>query len=100
VSRKVFIVSNGGHDYSDAARYGEIIFCTDEVIRKDDIAQMYRVLSDALDQAEPNDLLLISSLTSLCTVAAAILSARYGELHLLLYKDGQYVQRDLILDMP
>jgi hypothetical protein len=100
VSRKVFIVSNGGHDYSDAARYGEIVFCTDELIRKDDVAQMYRVLSESLDQAEADDLLLISSLTSLCTVAAAILAARFGELHLLLYKDGEYVKRDLILDMP
>ena len=100
MSRKVFIISNGGHDYSDAERYGEIIFCTDEVIRKDDVAQMYRVLSEALDQAEADDLLLISSLTSLCTVAAAILAARFGELHLLLYKDGEYVKRDLILDMP
>ncbi len=98
MSRKVFIVSNGGHDYSDAARYGEIVFCTDEVIKKDDVAQMYRVISESLNDAEADDFLLISSLTSLCTVAAAILAARFGELHLLLYKEGQYVQRDLILD--
>ena len=100
MTRKVYIVSNGGHDYSDAKRYGELVFLTDEVIRKDDVAQMYRVLSPVLDQADPDDFLLISSLTSLCVVASAILSARFGELHLLLYKDGQYVQRDLILDMP
>ena len=100
MNRKVYIVSNGGHDYSDAKRYGELVFLTDEVIRKDDIAQMYRVLSPILDEAEADDLLLISSLTSLCVVATAILSARFGEIHLLLYKDGRYEQRDLILDMP
>lgn len=100
MNRKVYIVSNGGHDYSDAKRYGDLVFLTDEVIRKDDIAQMYRVLSPILDEAEPDDMLLISSLTSLCVVATAILSARFGELHLLLYKDGRYEQRDLILDMP
>ncbi|MBT9138068.1 MAG: hypothetical protein DDT31_00615 [Syntrophomonadaceae bacterium] len=97
MSRKVYIVSDGGHDYSSASNFGEIVFCTDKVIRKDDIAQMYRELNESLESAEPDDLLLISSLTSLCVVAAGILASRFGELHLLLYKDNQYVKRDLIL---
>lgn len=95
---KVFIVSNGGHDYSDAARFGELVFCTENVIRKDDIAQMYREIKQTLTVAEHGDYLLISSLTSLCSVAAAILAYQFGEVHFLLYKDGQYVPRDLILE--
>jgi len=95
---KVFIVSDGGHDYSDAERFGELVYCTEGVIRKDDIAQMYRELNDKLALAEPGDYLLISSLTSLCSVAAAILGFQFGEVHFLLYKDGQYVSRDLILE--
>lgn len=95
---KVFIVSDGGHDYSDAKRYGELVFCTESVIRKDDIAQMYRELKQCLDLAEPGDFLLISSLASMCSVAASILAYQFGEVHFLLYKDGQYVQRDLILE--
>lgn len=98
MTRRVYIVNNGGHDYSDAARFGDIVFCTEERIRKDDVAQMFRELSIALEQAEPDDLLLVSSLTSLCMVAASILSNRFGEVHFLLYKDGQYVVRDLILE--
>lgn len=95
---KVFIVSDGGHDYSDAERFGELVYCTEGVIRKDDIAQMYRELNGKLALAEPGDYLLISSLTSLCSVAAAILGFQFGEVHFLLYKDGQYVSRDLILE--
>ena len=95
---KVFIVSDGGHDYSDAERFGELVYCTEGVIRKDDIAQMYRELNSKLALAEPGDYLLISSLTSLCSVAAAILGFQFGEVHFLLYKDGQYVSRDLILE--
>jgi hypothetical protein len=98
MSKKVFIVTNGGHDYSDATRYGELTFCTDEVIRKDDVAQMYRELSAGLADARPDDYLMVGSLASMCMVAAAILADRFGELHLLLFKDGQYVPRDLILD--
>ncbi len=100
MTRKVFIVSNGGHDYADATSFGELIFCTDGVIKKHDIAQMYRELSQSLDCAEPDDYLMISSLTSLCVVAASILANRFGELHLLVYHDGAYVVKDLILENP
>lgn len=97
MKRKVFIVNNGGHDYSDAERFGEIVFCTQAVIRKDDVAQMFREIDEALSWANRDDYILVSSLTSMCMVAAGIFAERFGELHLLLYKDGQYVARDLIL---
>lgn len=95
---KVFIVSDGGHDYSDAKRFGELVFCTESVIRKDDIAQMYREIRQCMETAKAGDFLLVSSLASMCSVAAAILAFQFGEVHFLLYKDGQYVQRDLILE--
>ncbi len=95
MTRKVFIVSNGGHDYREAEKFGEVIFCTESVIRKDDIHQMFRELDQCLQQAERDDYLLISSLTSLCVVAAGILADKFGELHLLVYKDGEYVSKDL-----
>lgn len=98
MSRKVYVVSNGGHDYSDAQRFGEVVFCTEGVIRKDDTAQMYREIQAAVADASPQDYLLVSSLTSMCMIAAAILSDRFGELHLLLFKDGQYIHRDIILE--
>lgn len=98
MTKTVFIVSDGGHDYSDATRFGEIKFCTERVIRKDDVSQMYRELNEAMADARPDDLLLISSLTSLCSIAASILAARFGEVHFLVFAGGQYHQRDLILD--
>jgi hypothetical protein len=98
MGRKVFVVNNGGHDYSDAERFGEIVFCTETVIRKDDTAQMFRELNESLSWAKHDDYLLVSSLTSLCMIAAAIMGERFGEIHLLLYKDGQYVARDIILE--
>jgi hypothetical protein len=96
--KRVYIVSNGGHDYSSAEDYGEIIFCTEGSVRKDDVAQMYREVNEAMALSEPGDFILVSSLTSLCMVAAGIMAAKHGELHFLIYKDGKYVARDLILD--
>lgn len=98
MSRKVFIVNNGGHDYSDATRYGELVFCTEGNVRKDDFSQMFRELSEALDQAEAQDYLLLTSLTSLCSIATGILADRFGEVHFLLFHNGRYDVHSVIFD--
>ena len=97
MTRKVFVVNNGGHDYSDAERFGEIVYCTGNIIRRDDTAQMFRELREALSDANPEDYILMSSLTSLCCVATAIMVEKFGELHMLIFHNGQYVSRDVIL---
>lgn len=98
MGRKVYVVSNGGHDYSDAQRFGEVVFCTEGVIRKDDTAQMYREIHASMSDASSEDFILVSSLCSLCMIAAGIFADRFGELHLLIFKDGQYIHRDIILE--
>jgi len=96
--RKVYIMNDGGHNYDDAKRFGQLVFCTDKVIKKSDTAQMYRELCAALEDANNDDFILVSSLASLCCVATAIMVERFGEVHFLLYDNGQYVERDLILN--
>jgi hypothetical protein len=98
VSRKVFILNDGGHDYSASSKFGDPIICSEGAINKDDISQMYRVLSDALFDAQEKDYILVTSLTSLCMVASAIMANRFGQVHLLIYRDGRYEARDLILE--
>ncbi len=101
MTRKVFIVTDGGHDYSDAERFGKIVFCTESVIRRDDVAQMYRELSSCLAQASKDDYLLVSSLTSMCMVAAGFLADAFGQLHLLVYHDNKYIVKDVYFsEMP
>jgi hypothetical protein len=95
--RKVFILSDGGHDYSAAEKFGQIIFCTEGPIHKDDVSQMYRTLNQALLDADAKDYILVSSLTSLCMVAAAIMADAFGEVHLLIHHNGRYEERDLML---
>ncbi len=94
--RKVYIVNNGGHDYSDAEKFGDIVFCTEGALAKDDISQMYREMDSALMDAKATDLILITSLASLCAVAAAIMADRFGEVHFLIYHNGKYQERDLV----
>ena len=95
---RVFVLNDGGHNYRDAERFGEIIFCTDRVIKKTDISQMYRELNGVLGESNAEDFLLVSSLTSLAMVAAGIMGAMHGQLNMLLFDGGQYHSRTLMFD--
>lgn len=95
---KVFIINDGGHDYSDAQRFGEIVFCSKGVLKKDDAAMMYRELRSCFEEhATAGDYILVSGLNTMCMVAAALFADMFGELHLLIFHGGQYVARDLVL---
>ena len=96
--KKVYVLNNGGQDYTDAERFGQLVFCTEGALNKWDIAQMYRELENILFQASKDDYIMIGSLTSLCAVATAIMANQFGEVHFLLYKDGQYIERHLMLE--
>ncbi len=97
MTNKVYIVNNGGHDYTDALRFGDLVFCTHGTLDKFDTSQMYRELADAMFDSQPEDFILLTSLTSLCCIAAAIFAQKHGQLHLLLHKGGQYLPRSLYL---
>lgn len=96
--KKVFVLSDGGHDYSAAEKFGQIVICSEGALHKDDISQMYRLLSDALYDSSEGDYILVSSLTSLCMVGAAIMANQFGKINLLIYRDGRYVERSLNLE--
>lgn len=93
----VYVVNRGPHDYSDAEAYGELVFCTDGPVDRFDTAQMFRELSEAMKESAPEDYILLTSLTSLCVVAAAIFAAKHKCLNLLLHSRDGYVERSIFL---
>lgn len=95
MSRKVFILNEGGHDYSKAERFGELVFCTTGIVAKTDVNQMYLMLDEALFNSSQDDLIMLSSLTSLCSVASAYMAANFGKVNWLIYHDGDYYEKSL-----
>jgi hypothetical protein len=93
--KKVYIVSDGGHDYSDARRFGELVFLTDAPVRKDDIHLMHDMLKMKMQDATADDFLIVSGLTSLCMVATFIQAAAWGEVNLLVINEGKYQPKRL-----
>lgn len=95
--RRVYILNEGSHDYSGAEAFGELVFCTNGILQKTDINRMFLELNEILSESEPQDLIMLSSLTSLCSTASAIMAAMHGEVHFLIYHDGKYIEKDLML---
>jgi len=93
----VYVVNKSGHDYSDAERYGKLHFITEGTLDRFNVNNMHRICSDTFQTARPNDYILITSLTILCAVACATFAQRFNTLNLLIFKDGKYIERRLIL---
>lgn len=94
----VFITNKSGHDFSPATKFGELRFLTVGSVDKYNINTLYGEIIDGLEGSTDRDFLMVSSLTVLNVVAAAILARKYGKLNLLLYRNGDYIERNLNID--
>lgn len=94
---KVFIVNKSGHDFKDAKRFGEFVYLSEGKMDRYAITSVYREFSDVLDKSSEKDHILLTGLTSMCSIACSIFAYKWGCLNLLLYKNNRYIERRLIL---
>ena len=95
-NRRVFIPNLSSHDFSDAKRYGELVFITKGEQSKYNVNSMCRTWTGALAESEPTDYILLTSLSILCCIGCSVFSTKHGRLNLLLWKGGKYIARELI----
>lgn len=96
--KKVFIINKGGHDFSAASDFGELIYITEGSIPALQTNNMYRSAAEAMATSQPTDHLLITGPTNMCIIAASVFARMHGKLNLLLYRDGKYVERKINVD--
>jgi hypothetical protein len=94
---RVYVPNRGGHDYSPASKFGEIVYVTEGYLDRWAVNQMYREWIRVLEGSTPDDYILETSLNTLCSVGAACFSLKHGRLNLLLFRDGEYVERKLLI---
>jgi hypothetical protein len=96
---KVYIPNKGsGHDYSDAALYGDLVFVTEGLINSFDTGIISRHWKAALEHSRPDDYIVVTSLHTLCMIGAALFAAKHGRLNLLLFSSsGKYQKRELVI---
>lgn len=95
---KVYIINKGGHDYSEANKYGELHFLSEGPISKFAVSKIYRDFAMSLRESTPADYILLTGLTTMACIACACFSFLHeGKLNLLLFKNGKYIERKLLL---
>lgn len=94
---KVYVPNKGAHDYSAAERFGRLVYCTEGTLQKYNTSQMVRELSAAMVGSTADDFIMLTSLSTLCSVACAIFAKKHGRINLLIFKDDDYVCRKIVL---
>ena len=97
MEHKVYVVNKGGHDFSSAESYGELVYLSEGSLNRYAVTNMYRQFSDILKESDSEDYILLTGLTTMGVVACSIFSYLHGKLNILLFKQGRYVDRSLVL---
>lgn len=92
---KVFVLNRGAHDYSRAERFGELVYLTDGMLAKNATSVMFRIMREAFKDSAPEDFIVISSLSTLCSIACSEFSIKHGKLNLLLFNGEDYICRNI-----
>jgi len=102
---KVYVVNRGGHDHSDAERFGELTFLSEGAINRYSTGSIYRKFVAKLNGSLIEDYILITGLSVMSSIACSIFARKHGRLNLLLFKTSRekgvnsyYVERTLMLD--
>ena len=95
---KVFIVNRSPHDFSPAEKWGELIFMSEGSMNRYAVNNMARVFAEKMRGSGPDDYLIPCSLNSMNVIAAGIFAAKHKRLNLLLYKNGDYLERNMVFE--
>ena len=94
----VFIVNKSSHDFSAAKQFGELIFLSEGSINRYAVNSMFRIFTDTMKDSNSNDYIVPCSLNVMNSIACAIFARKHGKLNLLLFKNGEYIERNMIFD--
>lgn len=94
---KVFVVNKGGHDFSAAKKWGDVVFLTEGTFSACAVSSMYRNFSMAFRESSPDDYILLAGPSVMCSVACACFAYLHGCLNLLIYKGNRYKDRRVVM---
>jgi hypothetical protein len=92
--KKVFIVNKSSHDFSAAKHFGDIIFLSEGPMNRYATNSMHREFSEKMLDSHPDDYIVPCALNVMNSLACAIFVHKHGKLNLLLFKDGEYIERN------
>ena len=92
----VFVVNKSGHDFSAAEKYGSIVFLNEGPINRYAVNHMHRIFTERMESSEKVDYIVPCSLNVMNSIASSVFTFKHGTLNLLLFRDGLYIERNLV----
>lgn len=93
----VYIVNKGGHDFGPATKFGKLVFLSEGHYSPFAVDKIYREIAEKLRGSSSDDYILSTGLTIMNSIACSCFTHKHGRLNLLLYKDGKYISRTIII---
>lgn len=96
---KVFIPAKGYHNWEAAARYGELVFMSNEPFSRAAVSNMIRTFEPFIEESDSEDYIVITGLSVMCSLACSLFVLKHGRLNLLLFDaaSSKYIKRTVIL---
>ena len=94
---KVYIINKSAHNFSATKKYGKAVYLSEGLMDRYATNNIHRQFYAILKHSKPEDYLVLCSLNVMNSIACAIFTKMHGELNLLLYKQGKYIERNLVI---
>ena len=95
---KVFIVNKSAHDFSPAEEFGEIVFLSEGPMNRYSTNNMHRKFTEVMEGSDADDYIVPCSLNVMNSIASAVFAVMHGKLNLLLFKNGDYIERNMMFE--
>lgn len=96
MERKVFIVNYSAHDFTEAKKFGKLISLSSGSMNRYATNNMHRQFSEIMEDCQPGDYILMSGLSVMNVIATNIFVSKHGRLNLLMFRKGDYLERNLV----
>ena len=93
---KVFIVNKSAHNFSEAEHYGKVVFLSEGPMNRYATNNMHRKFTEILKDSSKEDYIVPCSLNVMNAIGCSIFVHMHGTLNLLLFKNGSYIERNLV----
>jgi len=94
--KKVYIVNKSSHDFSAAQRHGDLIALSEGSMNRYGTNSIHRNFSEKMEDSTKDDYILLCGLTVMNVIAASIFVAKHGKLNLLMFRGGDYIERNIV----
>ena len=94
---KVYIINKSAHNFSATKKYGKAVYLSEGLMDRYATNNIHRKFISVLRHSKPEDYIVLCSLNIMNAIACAIFATMHGQLNLLLYKKGGYIERNLVI---